>query len=153
MNNSPFSTLRSPLSVPTQRPPSPPLFAPPAFRQSRFIFSWREQRGGPLLLVLVVGAFFMGTSFAQLRKATPVADASGENYYAIDSDDPITDARWHPTYNFVDTNYRHDEWHRIYPGSKSIPVSQPQGVAWHGLDTTENTFAGPIPIGFSFNFY
>lgn len=95
-----------------------------------------------------------------LRKwiPSPRPDSLGTGYYVVDSDDPISSEYWRPRYNFVDTNYQPYTWHRILAGPRSflpIPPNQPQPVFWRSMsgDTTDNTFAGPIPLGFTFNFY
>src|ERR1035437_924702 len=107
--------------------------------------------------------FVVGPAIAQnqaLRKYTPgpKPDSLGTGYYVVDSDDPISSEYWRPRYNFVDTTFQAYTWHRILAGPSSfLPVrpGTPNPVYWRmfGSDTTDNTFAGPIPIGFTFNFY
>lgn len=43
--------------IPTQCPPCPPLFAPTSFKSTLRAFYRREQRGGPILLVLIALVF------------------------------------------------------------------------------------------------
>ena len=115
------------------------------------------------LCALVSFWFVVGPAIAQnqaLRKYTPgpKPDSLGTGYYVVDSDDPISSEYWRPRYNFVDTTFQAYTWHRILPGPNSFLPPRPgtpNPVYWRmfGSDTTDNTFAGPIPIGFTFNYY
>src|SRR5690348_11763238 len=93
------------------------------------------------------------------RKWIPTPPSTlGTGYYVVDSYD-AANAPWRPTFQFNDTLYQYKLglWHHIANGPRSfvVPFGQPLPVYWHssGGDTTNNTFAGPIPIGFKFNFY
>ncbi len=77
----------------------------------------------------------------------------GTGYYVVDSYDAAY-APWRPTYRFVDTSYDPASWHRIAPGLNSITANT-STVYWQNIggDSTNDTYAGPIPLGFAFNFY
>ncbi|HZV13301.1 MAG TPA: FlgD immunoglobulin-like domain containing protein [Candidatus Kapabacteria bacterium] len=93
------------------------------------------------------------------RKWIPAPPSTlGTGYYVVDSYD-AANAPWRPTYSFNDTLYQYKLglWNHIANGPRSfiVPPGQKPPVYWHNIggDTTNNTFAGPIPIGFNFNFY
>lgn len=109
------------------------------------------------LLIVFTGAL-LPCAHAQtpLRKWAPLPrpDSLNTGYYVVDSDDPLPNAGMKPSYNFVDTLFQPTTWQRIYPGPLAVPAGKPQ-VFWNAnsTDTIEDVFAGPIPLGFSFNYY
>lgn len=93
-------------------------------------------------------------------------------YYFLDSDDPA-DKAWRPTYAVADTSVEVDFWRKIVQGPRIFPTtfwSDPknadEGLRFFrnpadgnffdytnaNVDSTDNAFAGPIPIGFPFYF-
>ena len=125
-------------------------------------------------LLALVGLMLFGAknSFAQgNRRGEPNVLSSG--YYVVDSDDnaPLP---WRPNYFFIDTLFQPFTWYRIKSGAQQFfPGDRPLhyfyrpdanhtysgpllGQGWSNaatMDTTEDCMAGPIPIGFTFNFY
>ena len=105
------------------------------------------------------------------RRGEPNVLSTG--YYVVDSDDnaPLP---WRPNYFFIDTLYQGFSWYRIksgaqqrFPGDRELhyfykpdashTYSGPlPNQGWSNaatMDTIDNAMAGPIPIGFTFNFY
>lgn len=117
-----------------------------------------------ILCTFFIAEFSANNAVAQVKpdaKWIPSPPSTlGTGYYVVDSYDPVP-LPWHPIPNFVDTLYQAYLWHRIVNGPHSfIPnPSQPNPVYWQpigqgtSLDTNDNTFAGPINIGFPFNYY
>ncbi|HET7153203.1 MAG TPA: T9SS type A sorting domain-containing protein [Candidatus Kapabacteria bacterium] len=107
-----------------------------------------------LLLVFVL-LTEVAASYAQpkpYRKWVP--NNLGMGYYVVDSYDnaPLP---WKPVYRFFDTTYEHSQWHRIAPGPDSFTPDTTYHVYWQSTngDTTNDTYTGAIPLGFTFNFY
>jgi hypothetical protein len=111
-----------------------------------------------LLVLASLLLFKAGTVNAQSgdRRGEPNVLSTG--YYVVDSDDnaPLP---WRPNYFFVDTNYQPTTWTRIGSGTRQF---YPLGRFFFdplnllnpaGADTTDNSMAGPYPIGFTYNFY
>ncbi len=102
------------------------------------------------------------------RRGEPNVLNSG--YYVVDSDDnaPLP---WRPNYFFIDTVYQTFSWYRIKSGPQQQffgdrllhyfynPANRTYDYlskTWSNpstMDTIDNAMAGPIPIGFTFNFY
>jgi len=80
-------------------------------------------------------------------------------YYVVDSDDNAPLPWGRPNYFFVDTNYQTSTWTRISSGPRQFArpgyyFFDPNNIFNPaGMDTTDNSMAGPIPIGFTDNFY
>ncbi len=111
-----------------------------------------------LLCGCIFSIVFTQRSIAQVHidaKYHPVPPATlGTGYYVIDNSDPVP-LPWHPIPNFVDTTYQPYLWHRVLNGPHSfLPTPNPVWY-WQSIngDSTNNTFCGPIPLGFEFNFY
>ncbi len=111
------------------------------------------------LLLAVTGLLFTAdTSYGQgNRRAEPNILSTG--YYAVDSDDDVP-TPWRPNYFFVDTLFQPFSWRRIASGPSQIGSIYPyyfyrpdQLANPLTMDTTNNAMAGPIPMGFTFNFY
>jgi hypothetical protein len=87
-----------------------------------------------------------------LHIGAPVPQSGG--YGFIDSSDPVAYS-WRPQYLFVDTAYQRSQWYRVAPGPYVAPSTVAPLVHWQSIsgDSTDNTFAGPIPIGFSFTYF
>jgi hypothetical protein len=118
------------------------------------------------LFVLTVSMLFGAEkSLAQNRRGEPNVLPTG--YYVVDSDDnaPLP---WRPNYFFIDTLYQPFSWYRIKSGPRQFFIGDrpfhffydpynnghgfdPNYIA--SMDTTNDAMAGPIPIGFKFNFY
>lgn len=113
-----------------------------------------------LLALVSVMLFGADRSFAQgSRRGEPNVLSTG--YYAVDTDDDAP-LPWRPNYYFVDTSYQPFLWHRVRSGPRqfSAPGEQkyffyrPDQVAnLNTMDTIDNCLAGPLPIGFTFNFF
>ncbi len=83
-------------------------------------------------------------------------------YYLVDNDDEAGD-KWRPKISetFVDTTTQPGTWFRITSGPNQFPLSHwetnPNGHSYfrnpnNTNDSTDDVFAGPIPIGFPFYF-
>ncbi|MFN8366654.1 MAG: FlgD immunoglobulin-like domain containing protein [Candidatus Kapaibacterium sp.] len=104
---------------------------------------------------------------------TTIAPAVSTGYYIVDSDDNA-DTYWKP-YGFispnneVDLNYQPETWRKVVSGPHQFPPSYwvtntAEGLPYfqnpanvtaalpNGIDSTDDAFAGPIPIGFPFYF-
>lgn len=100
--------------------------------------------------------FTTSTVSAQDRRGEPNLLSSG--YYVVDSYDNVGHP-WSPTNNFIDTSFAASSWKRIATGPRQFAPTgyffyNPSG--WSNIpqmDTTDNAMAGPIPLGFTFNFY
>ena len=110
------------------------------------------------LLVLSL-LFLTGTQLnAQSSNRRGEPNVLGTGYYVVDSDDDAPPP-WRPNYFFVDTNYQPQTWIRVGTGPRQNFPRQyyffnPTSLGNPDLmDTTNNTFAGPMPIGFNFSFY
>lgn len=101
-----------------------------------------------------------------------IAPVVSTGYYIVDSDDNA-DPAW-KNYPFrlpideIDLNYQPTTWRQIVSGAHQFPESywdgHPEGKPFfqnpatktsqlpYGTDSTDNAFAGPIPIGFDFYF-
>jgi hypothetical protein len=118
------------------------------------------------MLMIVGGLLLTADSYAQgSRRAEPNVLSTG--YYAVDSDDDVP-TPWRPNYFFVDTLFQPFSWRRIHSGP-SQPISifpyyfyrpnqfntpnDPNSGAPETMDTIDNAMAGPIPMGFTFNYY
>jgi hypothetical protein len=91
------------------------------------------------------------------RRAEPNVLSTG--YYAVDSDDNAP-TPWRPNYFFVDTTFQPFTWTRIGSGPQQFYTfpnyfyrPSQLGGAPENMDTTDNCMAGPVNIGFKFNFY
>lgn len=93
-------------------------------------------------------------------------------YYIVDSDDPADPAWKNYPYRLpideIDLNYQPTTWRQIVSGAHQFPesywIGHPEGKPFfqnpatktsqlpYGTDSTDNAFAGPIPIGFDFYF-
>ena len=111
-----------------------------------------------MLIVFGLVMFASSNSNAQgSRRAEPNVLSTG--YYAVDSDDDAP-TPWRPNYFFVDTSFQSFTWQRIGSGPQQFyPINQcfirPSQMSGNlnNMDTTDNSMAGPIQIGFPFNFY
>jgi len=123
-----------------------------------------------IALLALAGSMLFGAknSFAQNRRGEPNVLPTG--YYVVDSDDnaPLP---WRPNPIFLDTLYQPFTWYRIkngarqfFPGDRPFHyfyrpdqfLASPPNLPWTAsptMDTVDNCMAGPIPIGFTFNFY
>lgn len=108
-------------------------------------------------LVMLLTGVSIASAQSGDRRGEPNVLTSG--YYVVDSDDDAP-LPWRPNYFFVDTNYEYITWRRIASGPRQFTSAlghffyNPLG--WsnpNAMDTTDNAMAGPMPIGFSFNFY
>ncbi len=102
--------------------------------------------------------------------------AVSTGYYFVDSDDEAP-SYWRPAPGIVDTATQPNTWHRILQGPRILPRSywdnnpdeghrffhNPASIyggevdffdnsSFAALDSADNAFAGPIPIGFGFYF-
>ncbi len=96
--------------------------------------------------------------------------AISTGYYFVDSDDQAPDY-WRPTPSIIDTTTEPDLWRRILPGPRLLDsaslVNDPDGLRFFRnpafplpngdffngpTDSTDDAFAGPMPIGFDFYF-
>lgn len=111
------------------------------------------------LLLAVSGMLFTAdSSYGQgNRRAEPNILSTG--YYAVDSDDDVP-TPWRPNYFFVDTVFQPFSWRRIASGPNQIGSIYPyyfyrpdQLATPLTMDTIDNAMAGPIPMGFTFNYY
>lgn len=90
------------------------------------------------------------------RRGEPNVLSTG--YYVVDSDDDASPP-WRPNYFFVDTNYQPVTWTRIANGPRQFVAPgrffynphQWQDIV--NMDSADNAIAGPMPIGFTYNFY
>jgi len=82
------------------------------------------------------------------------ASRLGTGYYVVDSYDNVPPP-WLPSLNFVDTTFQPFLWHRVQNGPRSFVPSTNYVAYWQVTrnDSVDNTFCGPLPIGFRFNFY
>ncbi|HET7153390.1 MAG TPA: hypothetical protein VFJ29_06460, partial [Candidatus Kapabacteria bacterium] len=109
-------------------------------------------------LITIFSASTLDAQKATRKWVPSPPNTLGTGYYVVDSYD-AAGSPWRPAYKFNDTLYQYKTglWHHIANGPRSFIVQQgqPQPVFWHSMngDSTDNTFAGPIPIGFAFNFY
>jgi hypothetical protein len=124
-----------------------------------------------IALFALLGSMLFGakSTFAQNRRGEPNNLATG--YYVVDSDDnaPLP---WRPNFAILDTLYQPFTWYRIKSGPRQFfigdrpwhffydPVNYQNGAAQGfnptyipTMDTTNDAIAGPIPMGFTFNFY
>ncbi|MBS1904852.1 MAG: T9SS type A sorting domain-containing protein [Bacteroidetes bacterium] len=120
-----------------------------------------KQRLLLLVLLALTGTMLFGhqNSYAQgNRRGEPNFLSTG--YYAVDSDDnaPVP---WRPNYFFLDTTYQSFTWIRVKNGPRQFMLNPgnyfffrpDQTSNYNTMDTTNDCLAGPIPIGFTFNFY
>jgi hypothetical protein len=111
-----------------------------------------------LLLVAALLLFKADGASAQSsnRRGEPSILSTG--YYVVDSYDnaPLP---WRPNYFFIDTTYQPITWTRVINGPSQFgrlgyffydPTHLLNPPA---MDTVDNAIAGPMPIGFTFNFY
>lgn len=94
-----------------------------------------------------------------------IVPAVSVGYYIVDSDDNADDF-WRPQPVTVDLNDQPETWRKVVSGAHQFPLdywnNNPEGCAFFqnpatktalfplGTDSTDNAFAGPIPIGFPF---
>ena len=101
----------------------------------------------------------------------PIAKAPlATGYYVTDNDAPASGAPWQPAFQFIDTTVDPSSWRRIRSGpNQGVTVTEfgheyfrnPNSLTDNndlgGLvttaDSTNDAFAGPIAIGFSFYYY
>ncbi len=111
-----------------------------------------------LLVLATLLLFKAGNVKAQSSDRRGEPNVLSTGYYVVDSDDnaPLP---WRPNYFFVDTSYQPTTWTRIGSGSRQF---YPPGYFFYdptqllnpaGMDTADNAIAGPLPIGFTYNFY
>lgn len=120
----------------------------------------------------------MGTSFPGpfTELGNPVTSpAISTGYYYVDGDDQIP-AYWQPTVSFIDTTVETEYWHRINQGPRIVDstywINNPdEGLRFfrnpyyptgnrsffsfgdvNATDSTDDAFAGPIPLNFGFYF-
>lgn len=106
-------------------------------------------------LFVVLTLLFAAHAFA--RRGEPNVLATG--YYAVDSEDDAPEP-WKVRYSFVDTTYQPSSWIRIQSGPNQRRTRAGNYYFWRpdqagnpNMDTTNDCLAGPIPIGFAFNFF
>lgn len=97
---------------------------------------------------------------AQSLPAQRLTPAVSTGYYMADSDENTLPWRPNPG-EFVDTTFQPGTWRRILSGPNQAPTSfwdnNPDGYRFfrnpaNPVDSMDNAFAGPIPIGFPFYF-
>jgi hypothetical protein len=111
-----------------------------------------------VLAVVALLLFKVSAATAQSSDRRGEPNILSTGYYVVDSDDDAP-LPWRPNYFFVDTNYQPATWTRIGTGPRQFYA--PGRYFYNPLnlqnpnqmDTTDNAMAGPIPIGFNFNFY
>ncbi|HYM21321.1 MAG TPA: FlgD immunoglobulin-like domain containing protein [Candidatus Kapabacteria bacterium] len=121
-----------------------------------------KQRLLLLLVLTLAGITLFGSrnSYGQgSRRGEPNILSTG--YYVVDSDDNAPKP-WRPDYFFLDTTFQPFTWIRIQNGPRQLRQppngnyyfwSPDQTANPNTMDTTNNCLAGPIPIGFTWNFY
>ncbi|MCX7879034.1 MAG: hypothetical protein N2517_00005, partial [Ignavibacteria bacterium] len=117
--------------------------------------------------------FYENSSYPRPFSAldNPITQPSiSTGYYFVDSDDDAPDY-WRPSVFIYDTNEEPGLWRRIVPGPRILPRTYWSQYPEEGLrffrnpaypsdgnffegatDSTDDAFAGPIPIGFNFYF-
>jgi hypothetical protein len=107
------------------------------------------------LVMLLLGANIASAQSGD-RRGEPNVLSTG--YYVVDSDDDASPP-WRPNYFFVDTSYQPVTWTRIANGARQFaPPGRFFYNPWQwndiaNMDTADNAIAGPMPIGFTYNFY
>ncbi|MGE3799780.1 MAG: hypothetical protein AB7H80_02035 [Candidatus Kapaibacterium sp.] len=95
------------------------------------------------------------------RGLYPEGDSSyaplATGYYITDNADLAIDLPWVPSFEFIDTTVNPEQWHRVSSGPGQEKSAQFPNAYFRNptdaSDSTDNAFAGPIPIGFTFYYY
>lgn len=127
----------------------------------------KNEDGNELLRRSLGNSYPMPFNFVTAAGATPGVNPAtmppiSTGYYLADSQEPqLAQGFWRPNpANLTDTTYQPFLWRRIVSGPAQFPPEYWENNKEEGLryfrnpndpsDSTDNAFAGPIPIGFPF---